>query len=159
MVRPVKRTSIAHANTQTTLTRSAVDCMKDLHAEMVSNKGKIKGRNEANSKANSKVSNRDNSRGSKVNEVNSRDNRDSQDSKVPKVVNRKAASRQAVRKTAASRKATGTAAALIVQQRWVAATGAMPVNFPPRYASDYVKRRICDASGARPVWAPNDSTK
>ena len=141
MVRLRKRTSIAHGNWQTTLIRCAAAWMKEPRDGTVSSRGRGKasrGRkvNEANSRDSSRDSKvneanrvrRGSNRGSKANEANSKDNnrgnskdkkasRDNQDSsKVLKTVNSKVASRQAARKTAASRRVTETVVASIVQE-------------------------------------------
>ena len=79
-------------------------------------------------------------------------------SRVLKVDNSKVVSRQAAPKMAVSQTATATAAASIAPGKW-AVTGATIVNSPPRFANDCAKRRIFDASGARPAWAPDVSTK
>jgi hypothetical protein len=127
---------------------------------MVSNRGRIRGRVRSRVSRDSKVneaSSKGNNRGNSKDKRANRDNQANQDSKALKTVNSKVASRQAVHKTAASRKATEIVAASIAQHQWVAA-GAITASFPPRSASDFAKRRICGASGARLVWAPESST-
>src|ERR1041384_4867756 len=114
MVRLPRRISIARDNLQIILIRCDAVWMKEPRGRMDSSRGKIRGRGRVSRGSNSR-----DSRDNKVNEANSKGsskgNRDSkdktasranQDSKIPKAVNNKVDSNPAVRKTAASRKAT-----------------------------------------------------
>jgi hypothetical protein len=95
----------------------------------------------------SKAINKHSNKVSRVNVVNrgrkAAVNRASKDLKAT----RKEANRQADRKTVDSQTLTGNAAVSIVAARW-AATGAIIVNFPRRFANVCVKHRICDGLGA-----------
>ena len=94
----------------------------------------------------------------KVNAVN-RDSRDNPDNKDSNKVNSKAANNNS---PAAHRMAAPIAAAASILvhsgDQW-AVTGATIDNSPLKYVNGFAKLRTCDASGARPDWAPDGLTK